>query len=80
MGHSLVNNIGHDGTGVHSNIENMYAVKISQNPVRIFPDVIEENPQAYQAIKAFLKTRKGSLLQRGVRFMLQMKAKYLRKK
>lgn len=76
--HSLVNNIGHDGTGVHSNIENMYAVNISQIPVRTFPDVIEENTHAYQAIKAFLKTRKGSLLQRGVRFMLQIKAKYLR--
>ncbi len=75
---SLVNNIGHDGTGVHSNIENMYAVRISQNQVKIFPDMIEENPQAYQAIKAFLKTRKGSLLQRGLRFMLQIKAKYLK--
>jgi hypothetical protein len=77
--HSLVNNIGHDGTGVHSNIENMYAVKISQEPITYFPDVIEENAQAYQAIKAFLKTRKGSLLQRGMRFMLQVKAKYLSK-
>jgi len=75
---SLVNNIGHDGTGVHSNIEDMYAVKTSQTPVTHFPDLIEENAQAYQAIKAFLKTRKGSLLQRGIRFMLQMKAKYFK--
>ena len=78
--HSLVNNIGHDGTGVHSNIEDMYAVRISQKPVTHFPDVVEENPQAYQAIKAFLKTRKGSLLQRGLRFMVQIRAKYMAKK
>jgi hypothetical protein len=77
--HSLVNNIGHDGTGVHSNMEDMYAVRISQQPITHFPDVIKEHPQAYQAIKAFLKTRKGSLLQRGMRFMAQMRAKYLKK-
>ncbi|MEO6631483.1 MAG: glycosyltransferase [Mucilaginibacter sp.] len=78
--HSLISNIGTDGSGVHSNIEGMYAVHISQQPVTHFPDVIEENPQAYQAIRAFLKTRKGSLLQRGLRFMVQMRAKYLTKK
>lgn len=68
---SLVNNIGHDGTGVHSNKENMYDVHISQQPVKKFPDVIEENEKAYHAIKHFLAHRKGSLLQRAVRFVRQ---------
>jgi hypothetical protein len=68
---SLVNNIGHDGTGVHSNKENMYDVHISQQPVKKFPDVIDENEKAYQAIKHFLAHRKGSLLQRAVRFVRQ---------
>ena len=76
---SLISNIGTDGTGVHSNIESMYAVRISQTPVTYFPDVVEENPQAYQAIKAFLKTRKGSFLQRGLRYMVQMRAKSLKR-
>ncbi|WP_295721259.1 sugar transferase [Mucilaginibacter sp.] len=68
---SLVNNIGHDGTGVHSNKENMYDVHISQQPVKKFPDLIEENEKAYHAIKHFLAHRKGSLLQRAVRFVRQ---------
>lgn len=68
---SLINNIGHDGTGIHSNIENMYDVKISQKPVQFFPNDIAENPIAYQHIKHFLAHRKGSLLQRIIRFVKQ---------
>jgi hypothetical protein len=68
---SLINNIGHDGTGVHSNKENMYEVHISQQPVKAYPNVVEENEKAYHAIKHFLAHRKGSLLQRAVRFVKQ---------
>lgn len=74
---SLVHNIGHDGTGVHSNIENMYTVQIAKQPVKLFPDIIKENEQAYHAIKYFLKGRKGSLLNRVARFIIQLKARYL---
>jgi hypothetical protein len=77
---SLVHNIGHDGTGVHSNIEHMYGVKITREPVTQFPTVIEENRQAHLAIKKFLSKRKGSLLQRGLRLVKQMRVKYLAKK
>ncbi|MDR3694086.1 sugar transferase [Mucilaginibacter sp.] len=77
---SLVNNIGNDGTGVHSNKENMYHVRITQKPVTQFPSEIKEDQQAYQAIKSFLKNRKGSLLQRGFRFVKQLQVKYLSKK
>lgn len=68
---SLINNIGHDGTGVHSNRESMYDVHISQQPVKTFPDIITENEKAYHAIKHFLTHRKGSLWQRAVRFVKQ---------
>ena len=68
---SLINNIGHDGTGVHSNIENMYDVQISQKPVQFFPNEIVENPIAYQQIKHFLAHRKGSFVQRIIRFVKQ---------
>jgi hypothetical protein len=77
--HSLIQNIGHDGTGVHSNLENMYDVQISQHPVSWFPSVIKENADAYKAIKHFLKHRKGSYLQRGIRFIKQLKRRYLTK-
>lgn len=69
--YSLVNNIGHDGTGVHSGKNNIYTVSISNKPITVFPDQVTEHPEAYQAIKKFLKYRKGNLLQRIVRFVLE---------
>ena len=73
---SLINNIGHDGTGIHSNIEDMYTVRIAQKPITNFPDVIEEHPAGYEAIKHFFKHRKGSLWQRGIRYLVKLRAKY----
>jgi hypothetical protein len=75
---SLIHNIGHDGSGTHSNIENTYQVQIAQQPVTYFPDIIKEDEAAYQIIKHFLKNRKGSLLQRGLRFLKQFKNKHIR--
>ena len=66
--HSLIDNIGHDGTGVHSGTNSMYAVSISDKPVSYFPKKIEENQEAYFEIREFLKHRKGNLWQRLVRF------------
>ncbi|HEY4193912.1 MAG TPA: sugar transferase, partial [Mucilaginibacter sp.] len=78
--HSLVHNIGHDGSGVHSNNENTYQVQIAKKAVKKFPAKVEEDPQAYQAIRQFLGKRKGNLLQRGIRFVKQIQTKYLLKK
>lgn len=66
---SLINNIGHDGTGIHSGKNNIYDVKISDRKVTDFPAVIEENKEAYQSIKYFLANRKGSFFERVVRFI-----------
>jgi glycosyltransferase involved in cell wall biosynthesis len=78
--HSLVHNIGHDGTGVHSNIEHMYGVDIAQQPIKNFPTEIKENGQAHQAIRNFLRKRKGTLLQRGIRLIRQWRIKGAAKK
>ncbi|SDR98124.1 Glycosyl transferase family 2 [Mucilaginibacter mallensis] len=78
--HSLVHNIGHDGSGVHSNIENTYQVKIAQKPVKQFPNSIKEDEQAHQAIRSFLKNRKGSLVKRGIVFIKQLRVRYFIKK
>jgi hypothetical protein len=77
--HSLVHNIGHDGSGTHSNIENTYQVQIAQKRVKYFPEIIKEDKKAYEAIKYFLRNRKGSLINRGLQFLKQLKGKYLRK-
>ena len=68
---SLIQNIGHDGSGTHSNNEDIYQVPISQQRVSYFPAELSEDKAAYQAIKQFLKNRKGSLWQRGIRFLRQ---------
>ncbi|SEO88638.1 Glycosyl transferase family 2 [Mucilaginibacter gossypiicola] len=68
---SLIQNIGHDGTGVHSNNEDIYHVQMARKQVTQFPDLIQENEQAYRAIKHFLANRKGTLLQRVRRFVRQ---------
>lgn len=68
---SLINNIGHDGTGVHSGTNDIYNVVLNHKPITYFPDVIEENKTAYKVIKNFLKNRKGSLWQRVLRFTRQ---------
>ncbi len=69
--HSLVSNIGHDGSGVHSGINEIYNVSIHPQPVKHFPELIAENAGAYDLIKAFLKNRKGNLWQRGLRYLNQ---------
>ncbi len=66
---SLVNNIGHDGTGIHSGMSDIYNVIINPQPIKEFPLVIAENQKAYQAIKHFLANRKGSLWARIKRFL-----------
>ncbi|HKG07040.1 MAG TPA: hypothetical protein VKB19_11305 [Pedobacter sp.] len=68
---SLVNNIGHDGSGVHSGINDIYHVIINPNPITQFPEVLAENQQAYAAIRNFLKHRKGSLWQRVKRYIAE---------
>ncbi|PWK73762.1 hypothetical protein LX99_04147 [Mucilaginibacter oryzae] len=68
---SLIQNIGHDGSGVHSNNENIYQVQMARKPVKQFPEVIKEDEEAYKAIKHFLANRKGNLMQRVVRFIKQ---------
>lgn len=66
---SLIHNIGHDGSGVHSNKEDIYQVYVANQPVKVFPAEIKENEEAYMAIRHFLRNRKGNLLQRVKRFI-----------
>lgn len=77
---SLVNNIGHDGSGVHSGINDIYNVIINPKPIVEFPTVIAEDPIAYKAIKSFLIKRKGNMVTRVRRFVKEKLAQYFSKK
>ena len=69
--HSLIQNIGHDGSGIHSNDEDIYQVNMARAPVEGFPLEVTESKIAYAAIRHFLMHRKGTLLQRVIRFVKQ---------
>ncbi len=66
---SLVNNIGHDGSGVHSGMNDIYRVTLNPGAITFFPEKIEESQLAYEEIKSFLKKRKGTLWQRVIRLI-----------
>ena len=76
---SLVNNIGHDGTGVHSGINDIYNVGINPKPITQFPSIIIEDKTAYEVIKTFLANRKGSIVKRIKRFMNEKFNQYFSK-
>lgn len=76
---SLVNNIGHDGTGVHSGLNDIYNVIINPQPITEFPKIIEEDKKAYLAIKNFLANRKGSFIDRLKRFAKEKLNQYTQK-
>lgn len=67
---SLIENIGHDGSGVHSIIEDTYKVHPSRQPISSFPVILEEEAHALTAVKNFYRHRKGSWFKRGRKFML----------
>jgi len=50
---SLVNNIGHDGTGVHSGINDIYNVIINPKPITQFPEIIRKMKQPIKRLKTF---------------------------
>lgn len=66
---SMVDNIGHDGSGVHSEKSNMFSVQVKQGPVSYFPTILAEDTKAFNAVRHFLKHRKGNLFQRGIRYI-----------
>ncbi len=73
---SMTQNIGNDGSGTHTASESTYQVTLAEHPVAYFPTEISENKQAYEAIKYFYAHRKGSLFNRGIRFLKKKMNKF----
>lgn len=69
---SLIDNIGHDGTGVHSGVNDIYKVTVNRSPVKQLPTMIQEDKKAFAIVKSFLNNRKGTLFQRGARYLNQL--------
>ncbi|SFT01521.1 glycosyltransferase [Sphingobacterium wenxiniae] len=69
--HSMIQNIGTDGSGTHSDLDNVYKVELATAKVKYFPTEIEENKKAYDAIKYFYAHRKGNIAERIVRYLIK---------
>ncbi len=66
---SMIQNIGTDGSGTHSDADMAYKVTLASEKITEFPTEIAEHKEAYESIKYFYKTRKGSFIQRVIRYL-----------
>lgn len=66
---SLIENIGHDGSGIHSEISKMFVTTIRNEPITCFSNKVEESKNGYLALKHYFKHRKGSIINRAIRFV-----------
>jgi hypothetical protein len=77
-GTSLVQNIGNDSSGTHCGTTEIFLVNLVDQRVSIGGIPIAESREARSAIAKFLKTTKGSLLQRAIRRVGSIRKKLLR--
>src|SRR5690606_16881530 len=66
---SYIQNTGTDGSGTHSDVDQVYRVKLAKKAVKRYPAIIQEDPLAYAAIKHFYKNRKGNFFERLARYI-----------
>ncbi|WP_164110929.1 MULTISPECIES: sugar transferase [Sphingobacterium] len=66
---SMIQNMGTDGSGTHSDVDEIYNVTLATQKVNNFPKDIEEHKTGYEAIKLFYKNRKGSYVKRLARYI-----------
>lgn len=79
-GKSLVNNIGHDGTGVHCGSTDMYSVSVSKEQVSFFTQNIEESKKAVKLMANFYRGQKKSFSVRIVNKLKMMKNLMIRQR
>lgn len=67
--YSMIQNIGTDGSGTHSDVDEVYRTRLAEKPVRRFPKRIQEDARALEQIKHFYKNRKGNFFERLARYL-----------
>ena len=71
-GRSLIQNIGHDASGTHCGVDNLYAVELSPSPINLDGVQVAISPDALQAFAAFFRRTQGGLLNRLKRRMSKL--------
>lgn len=69
---SMVQNIGHDGSGIHCWKSNYFQVSIAEQPVKTFETNIRENINFLKGVKNFYKDMKPHILIRIVNKLLRL--------
>jgi hypothetical protein len=59
---SMTKNIGHDGSGINCGVTTDYNVKLANNPIKQFENVIAENTEVVLRLKNFYQQKKPGLL------------------
>jgi len=68
-GRSLVDHIGADGTGVHSEVSGLFSVKPSERSINVEKVSVEENLEAREMVAQFFSSLKRTLPDRVVNFI-----------
>jgi hypothetical protein len=74
-GRSLVDNIGHDGTGKHCGQTNVYATQPGKDRITDFTQRVEESEEAVRLMTAFFKSLRKPLYIRVINRLLRMARK-----
>jgi len=61
---SLVNNIGHDGSGIHCGNSKKFTVLLIDKPITCFETTIKEDPLALARMKSFYRRYDGNIIMR----------------
>ena len=64
---TFVRNIGHDGSGMHSQITDIHASPMATRNIRNYPQTVVENERAVDLIKRFYRSTQPNLLVRARR-------------
>lgn len=75
---SLVDNIGFDNTGEHSNRTNKFYSPIAQNPVIVIKQKLIENQEARKIIKHFYLFKRNSYVKKAKEFFFTFSSKFIR--
>ena len=61
---SLVENVGFDGSGVHSNKTNFYKPSMASGPIKVIKIEVKENKTARQEVTKYFRSLKPNILKR----------------
>lgn len=69
-GRSLIQNTGHDGSGVHCGTDESFYVNLSKSPINFSNVKVEHSDDAYKAFIFFFNSKKSTLISRAIKKLM----------